>query len=81
MNKVIRWTCKNDEIKFETISKVQDILIVIFPKDFVEIAMKNDGAYPQPNRFEVNGSEEIFNNLLSFNEDDCKMCIRDRYRQ
>lgn len=70
MNEGLRWICENDEIKIDAISKVEDIFGVIFPKDFIEVIIKNDGAYPKPNRFKVNGREEVFNNLLSFSEGD-----------
>lgn len=70
MNEGLRWICENDEIEIDAISKVEDIFRVIFPKDFIEVIIKNDGAYPKPNIFKVNGREEVFNNLLSFSEGD-----------
>ena len=75
MNDKLRWICENDEIELEAISKVEDTLGIKFPKDYIEIIIKNDGAYPKPNRFEANGSEEVFNNLLSFDEEDCSNII------
>lgn len=37
--------------------------------------MKNDGGYTKPNRFDFNDNEEVFNNLLSFDEEDCSNII------
>lgn len=66
----IRWICENDNVEIKTISKVETILGVKFPKDYIEIAVKNDGGYPKPNRFDLEGNEEVFGNLLSFDEGD-----------
>ncbi|WP_040214614.1 SMI1/KNR4 family protein [Clostridium polynesiense] len=75
MSNNIRWICENDDIEMSTISNVENTFGVKFPKDYVEIIMKNDGGYPKPNRFNLNGSEEVFNNLLSFDEEDSSNMI------
>ena len=41
-----------------------------FPKDFIEMVMLYDGGYPLLNRIIIDGNEEVFNNLISFDEDD-----------
>lgn len=71
----MKWICENDNIELETISKVEKKLCIKFPKDYIKIVMKNDGGYPKPNRFNLNGNEEVFNNLLSFDEEDCSNII------
>ena len=70
MSSNIRWICENDNVEITTISNVETMLGVKFPKDYIEIAMTNDGGYPKPNRFDFNDNEEVFNNLLSFDEED-----------
>ncbi|WP_250675813.1 SMI1/KNR4 family protein [Paraclostridium ghonii] len=75
MSKNLRWICENDNVKMETILKVENMFDVKFPKDYIEIVMKNDGGYPNPNRFDLNGNEEVFNNLLSFDKEDCSNII------
>lgn len=71
----IRWICENDNIDMETILNAENIFGVKFPQDYIEIIMKNDGGYPKPNRFDLNGNEEVFNNLLSFDEEDCSNMV------
>jgi hypothetical protein len=75
MSNNLRWICENDHVELATISNVETAFGVKFPKDYVEIIMKNDGGYPKPNRFNLNGNEEVFNNLLSFDEEDSSNMI------
>lgn len=75
MNNNIKWICENDNVGIATICKIEEFFNVKFPKDYVEIVMENDGAYPIPNRFNINGSEEVFNNLLSFDENDSSYIV------
>jgi len=75
MNNSIRWISENDIVKESIIEKVESILGVKFPNDYIEIIIKNNGGYPKPNRFNLNGNEEVFNNLLSFDEEDCSNII------
>jgi len=70
MNNNLRWICENDDVETITISKVEAIFGVKFPTDYIDIVMKNDGGYPMPDRFNLNDNEEVFNNLLSFDEED-----------
>jgi len=70
MNNSIRWISENDIVNKSIIEKVESILGVKFPNDYIEIVIENDGGYPKPNRFDLNGNEEVFNNLLSFEEED-----------
>lgn len=75
MGNNLRWICENDDVELVTISNIETAFGVKFPNDYVEIIMKNDGGYPKPNRFNVNGNEEVFNNLLSLNEEDSSNLI------
>lgn len=75
MRNNLRWICENGNVELVTISNVETVFGVKFPKDYVEIIMKNDGGYPKPNRFNLNGEEEVFNNLLSFDEEDSSNMI------
>ena len=75
MSNNVRWICENDSVEITIISKAEAIFGIEFPRDYVECIMKNDGGYPKPNRFNVNGNEEVLNNLLSFDEEDCSNMI------
>lgn len=70
MSKNLRWICENESVETTTISKVEYIFGIEFPRDYVECIIKNNGGYPKPNRFNLNGNEEVFNNFLSFDEED-----------
>lgn len=70
MSNNIGWICENGDVEESAISRVETIFNVEFPKDYIECIMKNDGMYPKPDRFTLNGNEEVFNNLLSFDEED-----------
>lgn len=51
------------------IKKLEDILGVTFPKDYVECVMKNNAGYPSLKVFKTSsGIEHIFNNLLTLDE-------------
>lgn len=43
MSSNIRWICENDNVEITTISNVETMLGVKFPKDYIEIAMKMMG--------------------------------------
>lgn len=75
MTKNLRWICENESVETTTISKVEDIFGIEFPRDYVECIIKNNGGYPKPNRFNLNGNEEVFNNFLSFDEEDSSNII------
>lgn len=75
MNNNIKWICENDNVGIATICKIEEFFNIKFPKDYVETVIENDGAYPIPNRFNINGSEEVFNNLLSFDENDSSYIV------
>ena len=71
MNDKLRWICEKDKIEMDALLKVEEALRIRFPKDYIEFIITHDGAYPIPNIFEINGNEEVFNNLLSFDEESC----------
>lgn len=71
MDNNVKWRCEEkSNITRSDIAKVEKIFQIKFPSEYIGIVLEHDGGYPKPNRFNVNGAEEIFNNLLSFNEDD-----------
>ena len=45
-------------------------LNVIFPKEYSELVLKHNSAYPEPYCVFVNGKERIFESLLSINKTD-----------
>jgi len=67
----IRWICENENVTDESVSSVEKKFGVKFPVDYIDIIRNNDGGYPVPNRFNLQGNEEVLNNLLSFHEEDC----------
>ncbi|WP_425449853.1 SMI1/KNR4 family protein [Dethiothermospora halolimnae] len=75
MSNNIRWICENQGVEMTIVLKVETIFGIKFPKDYVECILKNDGGYPKPNRFTLNGNEEVFNNLLSLDEEDVSNII------
>lgn len=75
MTKNLIWICENESVETTSISKVEDIFGIEFPRDYVECIIKNNGGYPKPNRFNLNGNEEVFNNFLSFDEEDSSNII------
>jgi hypothetical protein len=68
MSNSIRWISEEGLKEISTITKVETIFEIKFPKDYIECVMKNDGGYPMPNRFTLNEHEEVFNKLLSLQE-------------
>ncbi len=70
MNNELVWSEFNEKLSDNEIMDVEKRLNVKFPQDYIDIVSVYDGAYPFPNKFKINDHEEIFNNLLSFKEDD-----------
>ncbi len=70
MKNNVKWLCENNSIEIITITNIEVSLGVKFPIDYINTMVNNDGGYPEPNRFDLDGNEEVFNNLLSFNKED-----------
>lgn len=66
----VTWKYGNSDITIHDIKSVENKLKYKFPKEFIEISLKNDGGYPCPDTFFVNSEDDVFNNLLSFKKDD-----------
>lgn len=65
MSSKINWILEQDiSINNDIIDNVQSYFGVVFPNDYRECILKNDGGYPTPNRFKCQGKEEVFNNLI-----------------
>lgn len=57
-------------ISIDTIEHMEDRLQITLPDDYKQFVFKYDGGYPHPNHFKVNEKVEIFNNLLSLDENE-----------
>lgn len=68
MNIEIEWINKNKELSDTEIKYVEDILCIKFPDDYISCIKNNDGAYPVPDTFNIQDSEETLNNLLSLHK-------------
>ena len=66
----MKWICDKHIIDDEIVNKIEMQIGFRFPKDFIEMVMLYDGGYPLLNRIIIDGNEEVFNNLISFDEDD-----------
>jgi len=75
MSNNIIWISENDIVNESIIENTESILGIKFPNDYIEVIIKNNGGYPRPNSFNLNGNEEVFNYLLSFDEEDCSNII------
>ena len=56
----------------EEIESVEKKIGFKFPKDYIEVMKKNDGAYPSIRTFDIRDDEDCINNLLSFDESDAQ---------
>ena len=57
-------------ISKDIIESVEHRLQITLPDDYKQIVLKYDGGYPNPNHFKVDGKLEIFNNLISLDENE-----------
>lgn len=71
----MNWNYERNIITDSIIKKVENVLKVNFPKDFISIIKKYDGGYPNPNKITVDGNAEVVNNLISFMEDDASFIL------
>lgn len=58
-------------ISKDIIECVEHRLQITLPDDYKQIVLKYDGGYPNPNHFQVGEKVEIFNNLISLDENEC----------
>ena len=75
-------------ISMDIIESVEHSWQITLPDDYKQVALKYDGGYPNPNHFKVDGKLEIFNNLISLDEneynniyeilEDLQTCIADQ---
>ncbi len=66
MNAVMWKHTENVDGIGEKIKKVEEIFNITFPEDFIDVVRNNNEGSPRPNCFDINGSEETFNNLITF---------------
>ena len=57
-------------ISKDIIKSVEHRLQITLPDDYKQVALKYDGGYPNPNHFKVGEKVEIFNNLISLDENE-----------
>lgn len=57
-------------ISKDIIESVEHRLQITLPDDYKQVALKYDGGYANPNHFKVDGKLEIFNNLISLDENE-----------
>ncbi|MBF0780467.1 MULTISPECIES: SMI1/KNR4 family protein [unclassified Granulicatella] len=57
-------------INYDILKRAERILDIIFPEDFKNVVLQYNGGYPVPNKFCLLGNDEVFNNLISFNENE-----------
>ena len=57
-------------IYIDTIECMEDRLQITLPDDYKQFVLKYDGGYPHPNHFKVDEKVEIFNNLVSLDENE-----------
>ena len=55
----------------DIIESVEHRLQISLTDDYKQIALKYDGGYPNPNHFKLGEKLEIFNNLISLDENEC----------
>ena len=58
-------------ISMDIIESVEHSWQITLPDDYKQVALKYDGGYPNPNHFKVGEKLEIFNNLISLDENEC----------
>ena len=63
----MKWLNYKD-ISIDIIESVENRLEITLPEDYKQIVLKYGGGYPNPNHFKVDGKVEIFNNLISLDE-------------
>jgi SMI1/KNR4 family protein len=65
----MKWLNYKD-ISIDIIESVENRLQINLPDDYKQFVLKYDGGYPNPNHFKVGEKEEIFNNLISLDENE-----------
>lgn len=65
----MKWLNYKDS-SINIIESVEHRLQVTLPEDYKQFVLKYDGGYPSPNHFKVDGKVEIFNNLISLDENE-----------
>lgn len=65
----MKWLNYKDS-SIDIIESVEHRLQIALPEDYKQFVLKYDGGYPNPNHFKVDGKVEIFNNLISLDENE-----------
>lgn len=65
----MKWLNYKDS-SIDIIESVEHRLQITLPEDYKQFVLKYNGGYPNPNHFKVDGKVEIFNNLISLDENE-----------
>ncbi|MED4323059.1 SMI1/KNR4 family protein, partial [Weizmannia sp. CD-2023] len=67
----VKWRSWDEPVIKKEVENVEKKLGVKFPLDYIEVAMKYNGAHVSPELFQVGRKERVFGTLLTYdNEDD-----------
>lgn len=67
----VKWRSWDEPVTKKEVEDVEKKLGVKFPLDYIEVAMKYNGAHVSPELFQVGRKERVFGTLLTYdNEDD-----------
>ena len=64
----VKWKYSDGIIKVDVIERVEKLLQIKFPEDYVQCVICNSGANVQPNCFEMGNNQKVFGALLSYDE-------------
>ena len=76
MRNDLTWPVPDDPVSAEYIIKVGRQIGYIFPSDYVECAVHNNGSAVLPYNFEVNEITRVFGTLLSYDKDSSENIVK-----
>ncbi|WP_343337952.1 hypothetical protein TPELB_33380 [Terrisporobacter petrolearius] len=71
----MKWDCENNIVTEDMVKEIEGYFNISFPQDFLDIIKNYDGGYPYPNTINIDGYEEILNNIVSFYKNDSSYII------
>ena len=71
----VKWRSWDEPVTREETEEVAKKLGVKFPLDYIECAMKYNGAHVSPELFHVEGKEKVFGTLLTYDKEDDEYII------
>ncbi|MGI8277119.1 SMI1/KNR4 family protein [Bacillus mycoides] len=76
MRKDLTWPVPDEPVSAEYIYEVGKQMDFIFPSDYVECAITNNGSAVLPYKFEVDGVTRVFGTLLSYDTDSSEYIVK-----